>query len=909
MKMVFRVHYHTRPGESLWLHFAAWFEAGGVRVAEWLPMRWVGGGQWECRMGLDGRGPLRLDYHYQLRREAHGVVLDEWRVPRVLRLDAAVRDTVVLLDAWSSAGTVDSLYETAAFSRLLTARGGFVEPVERHANHRFCLRMAAVPAGQVPCLSGSVAELGGWDPARVVLLEEVAANRWQAQVNLPAGWQVEYKYGLWDLAEGRLQALEEGCNRVLAAHDEGARQWTVVNDEGYNRAPGARFRGAGVAVPVFSLRSERGCGVGEFADLKALGDWAARAGLAMIQVLPVNDTTSAGDWTDSYPYAAVSVYALHPLYLRLDDLPYPMPASFHRELGGLREELNRLQAVDYEAVLAGKHRLLRQVYRAHRGQILTDQGFRRFFRGNRGWLAPYVAFCVLRDRHGSGDPSAWGEWVRYDAERVAALVDEGHAEWAETAYAVWLQYELDRQLRDAVDHLHRCGVVLKGDLPIGVHRQSVEVWSQPGNFHLGMQAGAPPDAFAPKGQNWGFPTYNWEAMKADGYAWWRGRLGYLGRYFDAFRIDHILGFFRIWTVPWEQVEGVMGWFDPAMPLHLEEILARGIPWDFNRYCRPYIREHSLAGRFGVELERVCAGFIEPCGHGYWKLRERVGTQRRIVEAFRHVDGLEGLARERELALRQALLDCAAEVLLLEVPGSGGRLFHPRCNLRETASFQELDGDVQWRMAEMHDDYFHRRHEAYWEACGLEKLPALRRASGMLLCGEDLGMVPACVPGVMAELGFLSLEIQRMPKRSGVEHAHPADAPYASVVSPSTHDMEPLRGWWREDAGVTGRFAWSALGEAFPPLELGGEMAGRIINQHLASPAMWAVFPLQDLLAMDERLRHPDAGGERINVPAVVPHYWRWRMHLTLERLGAEDGFSGLLAQLIEKSGRRVVRVG
>jgi 4-alpha-glucanotransferase len=252
-------------------------------------------------------------------------------------------------------------------------------------------------------------------------------------------------------------------------------------------------------------------------------------------------------------------------------------------------------------------------------------------------------------------------------------------------------------------------------------------------------------------------------------------------------------------------------------------------------------------------------------------------------------------------LRGALLDCASDVLFFEVPGSDGTLFHPRCSMHMTKSFQELDHDIKCRLDDLYVDYFYRRQEGFWEARGYEKLPVMRCASTMLLCGEDLGMVPDCVPGVMRELGILSLEIQRMPKSSKVEFADPARAPYLSVVSPSTHDMPTLRGWWRENSQATAHFAWQMLGEAFPPLELTTELATRIIRQHLQSPAMWAVFPLQDLLAIDEKLRHPDPDAERINVPANPRHYWRYRMHLGIEELAAADGFNSLLKGLLNIS--------
>jgi 4-alpha-glucanotransferase len=905
MQLVFRVNYRTVPGQSIWLKLVALFAGNGARLEQVVPLHWINESQWEVAVEMQGLGPLRLSYNYQMRQDGNGVKLDEWLIPRVMEVDPAARDTVVALDTWRSAGTPDYAFETKVFAVVLPIRGAFAQaiPVMPDANHEFQLRMAAVPPGQVPCIIGGVQELGDWNWQCAVPLAEVSANVWRVSLSLPAAWYVEYKYGLFDVASGCMIAVEHGANRVLAPHAFGTRQWTLVSDEGYALNHAARFRGCGVAVPVFSLRSEQGLGVGEFADLKPLSDWAHNAGLRMIQILPVNDTTSHHDWTDSYPYSAISAFALHPLYLRIDDLPYPMPSDFADQVAAARQLLNPLPEVDYVRVMQAKHMLAKQIYQYHQPALMASQEIRKFLNANRDWVLPYAVFCFLRERHGTADFSQWGEWSTCDLELVDRLVDKSGRHWQDVFYHLWLQYELDCQLSDAVRHLHDRGIALKGDLPIGIDRQSVDAWACPHLFKMDAQAGAPPDAFAGKGQNWGFPTYNWDAMQHDDYAWWRARFTQLSRYFDAYRIDHILGFFRIWQIPFDQVEGIMGWFDPALPVPIEELYARGIPFDFNRFCRPYIREHSLQQRFGENAELVRNAYLEPCGYGYLKLQDAVSTQRRIVEVFNAITAADVPARLRDAGIRDALLDCASEVLLFEVPGSNGSLFHPRCLMRMTQSYQELDDDVKWRLDELYNDYFYRRQDDFWQARGYEKLPLMRMSSTMLLCGEDLGMVPACVPGVMAETGILSLEIQRMPKNPQTDFSHPADAPYMSVVSTSTHDMPTLREWWRENAKLTGHFAWSMLGMDFPKLDLAGETAARIIALHLHSPAMWAVFPLQDLLAIDESIRHPEPRAERINDPAVMPYYWRYRMQLSLDQLAGADAFNQRLLKLITAAGR------
>lgn len=865
-------------GESLWV------EMGGGR----FPMEWADEGHWELEVERPG-DPVP-GYNYVLKREG-GVELLEWGGVRELPFPEGGAGKLLFLDDWRSAGTEDRIYEAKVFGAL----GGSARKPGKHVssggNHEFTLHMSRLPEGTVPCMMGGLDVLGDWDYRKAVPMAEISPNVWAASVNLPVDRQVEYKYGIYGISEGKALKLEDGANRVLGRRD-GADHVTV-SDESFRRSADMKFRGAGVAIPVFSLRSAEGCGVGEFADLKAMGDWAASTGMKMLQILPINDTTSSRTWTDSYPYSAISVFALHPLYLRLDEMSYPLPDGTSIAMEKLR--LNALKQVDYEAVMDVKWRVSREIFDASHDAILRDKAFLAFLKRNRDWVIDYAVFSVKRDEHGTADFSEWGEWAQHEAAKAEALSIS-----TDVMYYVWLQYELDRQLTDAVDHLHSVGVALKGDLPIGVDRDSVDAWVAPHLFRMDTQAGAPPDAFAVKGQNWGFPTYDWDEMKKDGYAWWRARFGKLSRYFDAYRIDHILGFFRIWQVPVEHIEGIMGWFEPAIAVRLEEFAERGIAFDYDRFCKPFIRDTMLHETFCEFETGVRQDFLIDHGLGCYGLKPEFSTQRGIAEFFAKLGPGDWANKDW---IRRALMDLVSEVLFFEVPGSFGTEFHPRMSMPDTRSFMALDEDDQWRVKQLYVDYFHRRQEGFWEAKAMERLPAMRAASEMLLCGEDLGMVPACVPGVMRELGMLSLEIQRWPKADGIEFGHPAQAPYMSVVSTGTHDMATLRGWWREDERVRARFAWEMFGMAFPEKELSGEMAGRIITQHMHSPAMWAVFPLQDLLAMDESLRSNDIEGERINIPAITPFYWRWRMEMGVEQLAGAAGFNTELRGLVETAGR------
>lgn len=890
---MFRVAYRTVVGESLWLEI----EYGGVKRE--VPMQWADEGHWEVNVECADK-QLRYGYVYkkdeitlresgQRRWAWHGVSIT---TPRVL-----------FQDDWRSAGAEDRMYEAKVFEVLSGGSRGLGKFVSEGKNHEFQIHMTMVPKGLVPCVIGSAEALGSWRYARAVPMTEVSRNLWIAEVELPAGERVEYKYGLYrremsgqDVpttdrdceSQPRAVKLEDGVNRVLEPR-RGA-DHVVVSDENFRRNADLKFRGAGVAIPVFSLRSAAGCGVGEFADIKAMGDWASSVGLKMLQILPINDTTSSRTWTDSYPYSAISVFALHPIYLRLDAMSYPPVDA--AALSANRTRLNTHKDVDYEAVMAVKWKVTREIFEKNYDSIMRDVAFLAHVKHNRDWVLDYAVFSVKRDEHNTAEFAKWGEWAEYDKKKAETLAMSPDA-----MYFIWLQYELDLQLADAVAHLHSRGVALKGDLPIGVDRDSVDAWVAPHIFKMNAQAGAPPDPFAVKGQNWGFPTYAWEEMKKDGYAWWRARFGKLSRYFDAYRIDHILGFFRIWQVPQEHIEGIMGWFDPALPIRESEFVDRGIYFDRQRFCEPFITTDVIGFRFGEFVDEVRRDFLNDIGGKRYALKQEFATQRKLADFFAELPSGHWA---NQTWLRDSLIDLVAEVLFIEA--KLGEI-HPRMSMKETESFRSLDWETQQSLHEIYIDYFFHRQESFWEAMAMEKLPAMCGASEMLLCGENLGMVPACVPGVMQALGILSLEIQRWPKDSDKEFGHLAHMPYMSVVTTGTHDMSTLRGWWHEDEKARARYAWEMFGKAFPEDDLTPEMVSDILTQHLQCPAMWTVFPFQDFIAMDGHLRSGNIDGERINVPAIIPFYWKWRMEIPLEKLAKERGFNRKLKEMVEMASR------
>ena len=882
MKITFRLRFSTQPGQSIWLDGAHPLPGHAVALAYRDPYHW------ETSVLLAvGAANMPLIYSYQF-RQADGRQATDWGCDRVIVPARFACAELLVLDSWNAPGSIENAFYAAPFKKILLAerRTDVKCLVPADPTHTFWIKAPLLEKHQTLCLVGEGDMFGHWQTARPVLLGRMAnEDYFSAQLDLRRQpFPFAYKYGVFDVERNAFVRFEDGENRVLNDEIAGGKH-TLIND-GFTRLPFKPWHGAGLAVPVFSLRSETGFGVGEFLDLKRLADWGRKAGLKLIQLLPVNDTSATGTWRDSYPYAAVSAFALHPIYLNLDGVASAKNRKLLRALEPERQRLNALDVVDYEAVMAAKLGFLRQIFPLQRAATFRTKAYQNFFADNQHWLVPYAAFCFLRDRSGTPDFNRWPEHQKFDAGKIATLA-KNHAE---IGFFFFIQYHLHVQLREAAAYIHATGLVLKGDIAIGVSRHGADTWQSPELYHLDMQAGAPPDPFAAKGQNWGFPTYNWLRMSTDGFAWWKQRFAQMGNYFDAFRIDHILGFFRIWSIPTEAVEGILGHFVPALAVEPAEFAAHGIHFNRERLSRPFITKDVLREIFEAEEGEVRRDFLIQTAPDNYSLKPEFATQRQVESHFERRE-----KSERNAKLKTGLFDLISNVILLE---AGGKL-HFRFAMEQTLSFKTLAPDQQAGLCALYVDYFFRRQDDLWMREAMQKLPALKRVTDMLICGEDLGLVPACVPEVMRAQGFLSLEIQRMPKAMNVEFSRPAEAPYLSVVTPSTHDMSTIRGWWAEDRILTGKFFNHELGRhGEASREASPEIVEAVVRQHLASPAMWSIFQLQDLLGMDGRLRRADASAERINVPAIPNYYWRYRLHLTLEQLLREESFTSHLRGLL-----------
>ena len=648
-----------------------------------------------------------------------------------------------------------------------------------------------------------------------------------------------------------------------------------------NKNTGSNPKLTGVAVPVFSLNSNDNFGIGEFLDLKLLADWCCKTGMKMIQILPINDTRTDDSWDNSYPYKAISTKALHPIYLNLDKLGTLNDSNDIKYFQSQKEILKAKDYVDYPEVMKVKDAYFRKIFAQTWNEVKDREDYKTFFKENEEWLVPYAKFCLESTVNG---------------QQTTDLVQSSKFKVQSSEFYYFLQYHLDKQLSEAIDYLHERGIALKGDIPIGIGRHSVEAWSNPGLFNLDCQAGAPPDAFAIEGQNWDFPTYNWEAMAKDDYQWWRDRLTQMSRYFDAYRIDHILGFFRIWEIPRQYTQGIMGHFSPAIGYQQSEICSM-LAANHERLIKPYIRGHFLHEFFGEYTEEVRDKYLNETSFSYFELKEEFNTQRKITDYFSRQQTTDnGQQKEKDEKIKNGLIALCSEVLFVEDKG----YLHPRIALQFTHSYNELEEYQKNEINRLYDDYFYHRNEELWKKEALKKLPKIIEASDMLVCGEDLGMVPACVKDVMQQLNILSLEVQRMPKDPCDTFVDPSKNPYLSVDTTSTHDTSTIRGWWEENGELTNRFYREMLGhQEGAPYFAEPFVCKEIIEQHLKSSSMWVIIPIQDYIAMDGEFRWDQTQREQINVPANSHHHWCYKMHQSLEELNERDNLNDIIYSMVE----------
>ena len=808
MKLLFNLDYRTSFGEDMVLNILPDEEGGKVSQHK---MTTLDGEHWFVELTKTVKPGIYMDYYYSLMR-GDEEARHEWQVePHRLEFAATKAVRYTIYDHWIDIPEDAYMYSSAFTECVMARKRDKSAKSEYQSTVRLKVRAPQLRQDERLAIVGEPASLGAWDARKAISMAEHEYNEWAVSLDvsqLPMS-RFEFKFVIIGSEKESLM-WEQGANRSidLPQIEQGE---VVVYELPQAYFPIYPWKGAGTVVPIFSLRSEGSFGVGDFGDLKLMIDWVAKTQQRILQVLPINDTNITHTWQDSYPYNSISIYALHPQYTDLRQLPEIKDEKRKAHFEQLRQELNALPQIDYERMFSAKMDYLQELYKQEGTAIKRTAAYKKFYEENKQWLQPYAEFCYYRDLYGTATFSEWPKPLAKPDKKA-------------TDFWCYVQYNLDQQMRAAHDYARKHRVVLKGDIPIGISRDGVEAWVEPKYFNLNGQAGAPPDPFSADGQNWGFPTYNWDEMLKDGCQWWVRRFRKMAEYFDAYRIDHVLGFFRIWEIPVPEKSGLEGQFSPALGLSREEIEGYGI--------------------------------------------------------YGHDD-------------------------LFLVDHKRNDRWHPRIAVQYQEPYQKLDEGEKYNFNRLYNDYFYRRNNQFWYQEAMKKLPRLTQATRMLVCAEDLGMVPDCVPWVMNELRILSLEIQTMPKDPTIRFGKLKRNPYRSVCTFSTHDMPTLRQWWDEDEEQTQAYYNESLRRGgTAPHPLPGWLAKDIVSRQLTSPSMLCLLSLQDWLSIDERLRLPDQNAERINIPANPRHYWRYRMHLTIEQLMKEDDFNENIKTLITQSGRK-----
>ncbi|SNU04438.1 4-alpha-glucanotransferase [Prevotellaceae bacterium MN60] len=570
MKLLFNIEYQTTFGEDLVLNI----KQNNDRVSQHR-MSTLDGYHWYVEIADTWKVGTAIDYYYCLMRGKE-LLRQEWLIEtHRIELVGKKINHYTVYDHWIDIPEDAYLYSSAFTECVMPSE---CKPCSQSSYVRTLIIKVRAPQlriGERLAMVGEPAVLGAWDTQKAVPMTEHAPHEWVAcldATNLPIGY-FEFKFIVLGTESENTVLWEQGENRCIDVPNMGDKEALVyeLSQANFSIYP---WKGAGTVIPIFSLRSEGSFGVGDFGDLKMMVDWAARTEQRFIQVLPINDTNMTGTWQDSYPYNCISIYALHPQYTDFRQLPEIKDKEAKTQFEALRQELNSLPQIDYERMFKAKLDYLHVLFEQEWKRVKATKSYKEFYNNNKEWLEPYAQFCVNRDKEG------------------------------QVEFWYYVQYNLDQQMRAAHEYARKHRVVLKGDIPIGISRDGVEAWVEPKYFNLNGQAGAPPDPFSADGQNWGFPTYNWDEMLKDGCQWWVRRFRKMAEYFDAYRIDHVLGFFRIWEIPMPEKSGLMGQFAPALGLSREEIEGYGIYGHDDLFLVDHKRSDRWHPRIAVQYQEA-----------------------------------------------------------------------------------------------------------------------------------------------------------------------------------------------------------------------------------------------------------------------------------------------------------------
>lgn len=662
----------------------------------------------------------------------------------------------------------------------------------------------------------------------------------------------------------------------------------------------------GVAIPVGALKTAKSCGTGEFLDLIPFAEFCKKAGIDLIQLLPVNDTG-----TESSPYSALSAFALHPVYIRLDVLPEAAP--FLTEIRDIADRYEYLPRFNYREIRDTKLAFLHLIYNINEKNIVGSPELAAWIAKNP-WIAEYAVFMNLKHRNFE---SSWKSWDKMRTPSHNEILERWNnpAKKSDHLFYAWLQMRLDEQFSQAVAACEKNGIALKGDIPIMMNEDSCDAWANPEFFRDDLRAGSPPDGPNPLGQNWGFPIYNWDNLRDNGFSWWKERLRHSAKYYHAYRIDHILGFFRIWSIPYGEFSGYLGWPTPHTPVTQAELAERGFSGDRLRWiCEPHVPTRTVETANNGDYLGT---------HGLLgKLMNRIGNEE--LWLFKPEIHHENDIRSADLsdAVKETLVRAWRD-RMMQVTGRDNRgkpIYAPVWEFRNSTAWSTLsEGEKQSLEALFREKS--AQNELLWKLQAEELLGTLTSSVPMLACAEDLGSIPESVPEVLGALGILGLKVIRWERRwsePGQPFRRIEEYPELSVATTSVHDSSTLRGWWEQENGAQDFLGtWNPESRGYPAgtsdrfrAGYSPEVADYVLRTLAETSSSILVLPVQDILALSGEYYRHDANAERINIPGSVSAFnWTYRIPDTLENLIKNKQFLSAIQNILKERRSRAAKKG
>ena len=626
----------------------------------------------------------------------------------------------------------------------------------------------------------------------------------------------------------------------------------------------------GTAIPVGALKTADSCGVGEFLDLIPFADFCKKAGLKLIQLLPVNDTG-----TESSPYSALSAFALHPLYISLKSLPeVEGKEELLKEITKLQKKYEKLPRFQYRELRRKKLELLQKIFESEKEKIISSSELSKWIKNNP-WIQVYSIFMQKKEKKHEASWKEWGEAQPTKKELDDLWKDKKNQDG--NLFYAWVQMRLDEQFAKASKYAQSLGIKLKGDIPIMMNEDSCDAWAFPEYFNDEMRAGSPPDGPNPVGQNWGFPIYNWDNLKKDDYSWWKNRLIQASKYYQVYRIDHVLGFFRIWATPQRESTAMLGWTQPFEPITTDELHNLGFSDDRITWLSvPHVPTN--------QIEAVNNGDYLGTHGILAKIMDRIGNE----EMWRFKPEIKGekdiWASDIPDNVKPRLAEFWRNRALVKVADG---LYSPLWTYHSTTAWQSLSDDEKYRLGQLIVTKYSRM-EVLWEEQARTLLGDLTSCTDMVACAEDLGSNPESLPRVLNDLSILSLRVVRWSRNwnaPGEPYYQFGEYPYLSVTTSSVHDSSTARLWWLKEGDAWDFYRTFPGDSDVQPGSYNSKTARYLLSKMAESNSVFCIHPLQDFLGLVEDYFDENPDNERVNIPGSVNEFnWTYRLPVTIEKL-------------------------